>query len=869
MALWPRWVVFAAVVGAAASGLAAQAEPVAAQTTVLNTDSYWRMFLTHRKTVARTAEGQLEETRFSRTWGGCLVSGVSTPLPPDGWNGADFDDSTWKRTRGPLLSPPGKGYEELVFSTMALICARARFEVTDPQSVGDLTLSLAYRGGVVAYLNGKEVARGHLPDPDKKGLEALAEDCSIETFETVDGKPLLEEHRKDPQNAERLDKRVRHLTGIKIPAASLRRGTNVLALELHRSAYPAGKKQDALRWVPIGLVDVELRATGSGIVPNVGRPKGVQVWSHSPSDRVLLTRDYGSAEDPGLRVVKVFGARNGAFPGQIVVSSTEAIRGLKVEPSELKGPGILPAKAIQVRYPRSDSEAGGLRIFQFYQRVKSFDTLDETAPAEVAVPENAEGVAQPIWLTVHVPRDAKPGHYTGTVTVTVDGAAPVRMPLELRVADWTLPEPKDFQTEVGFFESPESVAMKYGLEFWSEQHWQMLDKVFAMMALVGADHVYIPLIRRTHFGNAQSMVRWIRTEGGGYAHDFSIVEKYLDLAIKHLGKPKVVCVVAWDLSDGSRYEATPDPKKWRMPDHGVRITVLDPNSGKLEEAEGPKYGTPEARPFWKPVYDGLVKIMKDRDLDLSTLMNGIVGDCVPNQEIWDDLHAVAPGLKWVSHNHPGARWVLYDKKREEWCGHAAYVYTPAVIDPDEKRFYGWQATKMRLCAFPRWVFDWSCPATYRVLLEENLVVGLMGVARTGFDFWQVIPHAGKAFGRGTLCNRYPENDWTQTSVCAGAAQWVTPGQDGPLSTMRMEMFRSGAQECEARILIEKALVDPATRAKLGEDLATRAQQLLDQRQRLIAILRDESFWSLPGLRWEEDSGELYRLAAEVAKKLAD
>ena len=41
-----------------------------------------------------------------------------------------------------------------------------RFHVADPEQVKALTLAITYRGGVVVYVNGREVARGHLPAAD-------------------------------------------------------------------------------------------------------------------------------------------------------------------------------------------------------------------------------------------------------------------------------------------------------------------------------------------------------------------------------------------------------------------------------------------------------------------------------------------------------------------------------------------------------------------------------------------------------------------------------------------------------------------------------------------------------------------------------
>ena len=50
------------------------------------------------------------------------------------------------------------------------------------------------------------------------------------------------------------------------------------------------------------------------------------------------------------------------------------------------------------------------------------------------------------------------------------------------------------------------------------------------------------------FGNAESMVRWIREDQGGWTRDFSGFGRYLDLALKYT-KPDVVCLY-WDLYCG-------------------------------------------------------------------------------------------------------------------------------------------------------------------------------------------------------------------------------------------------------------------------------------------------------------------------------
>ena len=107
------------------------------------------------------------------------------------------------------------------------------------------------------------------------------------------------------------------------------------------------------------------------------------------------------------------------------------------------------------------------------------------------------------------------------------------------------------------------------------------------------------------------------------------------------------------------------------------------------------------------------------------------------------------------------------------------------------------------------------------------------------------------------------------------------GRDGAISTHRFEMLREGIQECEARIFIEKAILEK----KISGDLADRCRKILDER---ILPLRigtsllaqkadgDNTWWNAPGLLgynwyvgsgWQEPSEKLYEAAAEVAKAI--
>jgi len=66
------------------------------------------------------------------------------------------------------------------------------------------------------------------------------------------------------------------------------------------------------------------------------------------------------------------------------------------------------------------------------------------APFEIAPDSN-----QPLWVDVLTPRDATPGVYTGTITVSAESIRPQRVPIELTVWDFALPETPSMRTHFG------------------------------------------------------------------------------------------------------------------------------------------------------------------------------------------------------------------------------------------------------------------------------------------------------------------------------------------------------------------------------------------------------------------------------------
>ena len=59
------------------------------------------------------------------------------------------------------------------------------------------------------------------------------------------------------------------------------------------------------------------------------------------------------------------------------------------------------------------------------------------------------GENQPLWILVYVPKDAKAGDYSGTLSLKADGFS-ADVPIRLHVWDFALPERNHLQTAFGF-----------------------------------------------------------------------------------------------------------------------------------------------------------------------------------------------------------------------------------------------------------------------------------------------------------------------------------------------------------------------------------------------------------------------------------
>jgi hypothetical protein len=869
--------------------LAAEASKPPAATVLLDTqNAMWRCRMVRATSEFLTAPGKVERVMYRNItrdghnlWrkkkvfdpGDYKIVPLKNFRMPEttdpNWMLPEFDDGEWCRQPGATGTGVDPGWK--------LMLMRGRFTVSDPAQCEGMKLSVIYRGGVIVYLNGKEIARRHLPEGELD-MYALAEPYPEAMYLEADGR-LRRRPGRDARDAKPFTDFNRVMKDVLIPASALRKGVNVLAVAAHRSptdkavllrAEKTGRHitrfGPEVGWSTVGIMSVRLSAPPKSAArpESAVRPEGLTVWNSSEVQNV-----FHNEPGPGLaplRPVRMVTPRGGAGVGQVIAGARTALKGISVRVTDLNGPAKLPASSVQVRYtlltgyvaPRGNRSRGPT----------SYDTLAEAPPQAIAV-NGATGLAiQPLWITVHVPRDAKPGEYTGTLTVSAADQKPVTVPLALHVAAWTLPPIDEWATHNDFVQSPESVAMRYGVELWSDKHFELLDKTFQLLAPTGDKTLYITAVRRTHWGNEHAMVRWTRGEDGDLEPDLSIVEKYIDTARKHMGRIPSVILYAWEPPYSMGHAGNPTAVS-RTHDRAILLTLKSKRSGGgLRAIVGPAWGSPESRQLWSKLVKGMNALLEKRGMK-GSLLFGLLGDHRATKRAMDDISTAARKTLWAVHSHFYATEHMGYKVG--MCSAVWGIGCSPRTPEHGGSGYGWKS-EFRLMPSSRSLRTERTPLVgVRTYIENWLgavgrkpeLNGCKGLGRAGADFWPVIKDSRGNY-RWVLAARYPESAWGQLSLHNCNLALLAPGKDGPLSTVRAENIRAAVQEIEARVFIERALLDKDARARLGNDLASRCRQVIDNRIR--AVYYGWSFFL--GLGYREHAELLYDLAHQVALKTA-
>jgi len=485
-------------------------------------------------------------------------------------------------------------------------------------------------------------------------------------------------------------------------------------------------------------------------------------------------------------------APRGGYASALAVARGPNLSALKAAVTPLQGPGgAIPPASVRVRWLTGQTLA----------------TVFSGKPVESQV--------QPVLVTIRAPEQAAPGVYAGKLNVSGAGFNGT-LDVKLELAAWQVPPPKDWPMLTGLAHSPDTIALWYKVEPWSDEHLKRMEPSLQLLRDLGSESCYLYLISEANYYERYSIVRW-----KGTTPDFACVDKYLDLYQKVCGVPRKVTLHVWEGNRQPHYNAANS------------VSVTRSTGGKLETFKAPYYDTPQAMAFWKPVFDGIRDRVAKRGWKDTEILLGLPWDCHPSEEAIDFFKKAAPGWRWRLFTH-GFNFPLpqADGKLVFPCGaeagwiegvghlNSGLMSGELVRSAQMKRAYPFTiACRCQICPGAQ-------PWLWRDAPASTVRFGNQGLSQVGLDYWDFDFERYKP---------RPPNLRTSSLIQIGfggfnprhelANSITVPGPNGAEPTLHYELLREGLQAAAALVAARDTPggkeFDAFMRARLDHALAGR------------------------------------------------
>ena len=162
---------------------------------------------------------------------------------------------------------------------------------------------------------------------------------------------------------------------------------------------------------------------------------GVQVWTEPAALKIF---EDAKASAHATRTVRLSAARREFAAFQIVLCADADLKGVTAKALAPVGPGRISARNITI------------------WREHYVNTNEGRRPDPLSLLKSVDlkaGVAQPLYVEIEVPADAKAGSYEGTIQISADGAEAGQVRYHLKVRDFALPLKPSLVTAFGIQEN--------------------------------------------------------------------------------------------------------------------------------------------------------------------------------------------------------------------------------------------------------------------------------------------------------------------------------------------------------------------------------------------------------------------------------
>lgn len=389
------------------------------------------------------------------------------------------------------------------------------------------------------------------------------------------------------------------------------------------------------------------------------------------------------------------------------------------------------------------------------------EELERVAPFEVPDPlldsesvNVKRGETQPCYFAVYVPENVKHGDYNGKILVSSKEGKAI-LEVVLHVYPVTLPDHRSLYVTNWF--SVENIAKAYRVRPWSEDFWKVFEKWVAFMAEHRQNVFWVPL----------DTIK-VYYDGKTYKFDFTIFDKYVEILNKYNADRIEVTHVAYF-------------KQWG----GKEITIRE-----FKVVSEDKERNEDGSKIIQHLLFVLEKHLEEKGWLNKTIIHIADEPTEDGLENWINIsklvHEYAPrisridAIETVGFNDFLEVWVPTLQHFNDWME----SYNEAMKKGHEVWFYTCLNPTGR---YPNRFLDYPLLKT-RILHWVNYAYELKGYLHWGFNWWGENP-----FGE------------PNPNLPPGDSHIAYPGDNGPISSLRLEAMRDGLEDYECLKLLEEKI----------------------------------------------------------------
>jgi hypothetical protein len=247
---------------------------------------------------------------------------------------------------------------------------------------------------------------------------------------------------------------------------------------------------------------------------------------------------------------------------EILVWTSKPIADLRLTTTDLKdGSGhVIDKKNIAlsfVKYVWTDGYFGngcGKRNNQQLDSSLVADIIDNVSKGSVK-----GNSVQPVWVSVQVPLNARPGKYAGKIAVSIDNKTSM-LDLQVEVSDKELPAPEKWSFDLDLWQYPVCIARFHKVELWSDEHFKIMRPYFEMLANAGQKCITISMIEGGNQSKEVSpaMIKFIKKADGSWQYDYSLFDKYVSFVMICGINKRINCysMIPWTMNFSYHDEAS-------------------------------------------------------------------------------------------------------------------------------------------------------------------------------------------------------------------------------------------------------------------------------------------------------------------------